>query len=88
MNVDDVDCDHTNDDDDVAYDDHDEPECHFRTINRVAPKTTGSVVFFPHETARGKKKNGLAESLRGEWVKRRFPARGWVPRWFTWGTLL
>ena len=26
MNVDDVDCDHTNDDDDVAYDDHDEPE--------------------------------------------------------------
>ena len=25
-NVDDVDYDHTNDDDDVAYDDHDEPE--------------------------------------------------------------
>ena len=40
MNVDDADYDHTNDDDDVAYDDHDEPECHSRIINKVAPTNT------------------------------------------------
>ena len=42
-------------------------------------QTNGSVAFFPHENAWGKKRSGRVTAWQGG-VTRPFPARGWVPR--------